>query len=368
MAGKNKEKVQAFALLLMNKLIKTNCCSLVFLVLLATLVNAQNKAGADFVAWEKSLRHLEHRLSIAKNQMERYEVNALLEKSFSEVLNIENSIKYPFDSLRLINVLSSHDLRFRIVTWMILHDDGSCTHNGFVQTYNKTSKKYLVQQLMDHSEKIKNPEAKTLTPSNWYGAFYYDLIATKYRGQVYYTLLGWDKNNLTSQKKIIEVVTVSPNGKVKFGNNIFVFEKQRFLRHIFEYSATATMILRYEVQTYTETISTSSPNTKKQSKQQQNSFTALKREMKPTTKTYYYKSPMIVFDKLQPIHANAKGIFSMYVADGDSHQAYVFDKGKWRLINTVEARNPEPPKKNTQATPKVEYNLFPPKPPKTKSD
>lgn len=342
---------------------KKHTTILAILLFFASTAFAQKKISVDFPAWERSLQHLEIELAQASNQMARYEVNDLLLKAFNELLTTENSIKYPFDSLKTLSVLTSPDKNIRLVTWMILHDNGSCMHFGYIQAYSKTAKKYIVYPLKDHSEQIKGPESKSLTTDNWYGAYYYDLVSTKYHRQIFYTLLGWDKHNMTSQRKLIEILTLSPSGKVKFGYNIFIGDKKRIMRHIFEYSATSSMVLRYEKQTYTETVQISTSKPRKRTKKQKESFSALKRDLKPSSKTVYHSAPMIVYDNLMPIHPNAKDIYSMYVADGDSHMAYKFMQGKWRQIKTVQARNQEPKK---QATPKkIDYQLLPPTPQKT---
>jgi hypothetical protein len=55
----------------------------------------------------------------------------------------------------------------------------------------------------------------------WIGNIYYRIILKKYEGKKYYTLLGYDENNLSSTRKWIEVLTFDEDGKPVFGGHYF---------------------------------------------------------------------------------------------------------------------------------------------------
>ncbi len=72
----------------------------------------------------------------------------------------------------------------------------------------------------------------------WIGAVYYKIIQTKNNNQQYYTLLGYDENNIRSNRKIIEVLTFV-NGEPVFGGRYFSFDKDAkksaINRYVMEY-------------------------------------------------------------------------------------------------------------------------------------
>ena len=66
---------------------------------------------------------------------------------------------------------------------------------------------------------------------------------------------------------------------------------------------------------------------------------------------------MIIFDRLIPLAQNLEGVYCYYVPATNIFDAYYFEKGKWKFVKDVDARNP--PKKVKRK--KVEYRLFPKK-------
>ena len=84
----------------------------------------------------------------------------------------------------------------------------------------------------------------------WIGAVYYKLVEKQAFGKNYYTLLGYDENNISSNKKIIEVLTFN-NGEPVFGGSYFSFEDNSVIkkypaRFIMEYKKNAGPRLTYD--------------------------------------------------------------------------------------------------------------------------
>jgi hypothetical protein len=84
----------------------------------------------------------------------------------------------------------------------------------------------------------------------WIGAVYYKIIQTEASGNNYYTLLGYDENNIRSNKKIVEVLSFE-NGQPMFGGSYFNFSdnsalKQNPGRLIIEYKKNASPRLVYD--------------------------------------------------------------------------------------------------------------------------
>jgi hypothetical protein len=82
------------------------------------------------------------------------------------------------------------------------------------------------------------------------GAVYYKLIYTTYQDKPYYTLLGFDENNIRSDKKIIEVLTFE-NGLPVFGKRNFVIQNaspamKNIARYVMEFKKETSPRLTFD--------------------------------------------------------------------------------------------------------------------------
>ena len=268
-----------------------------FLLLAAFNVFSQNSKESTpvFSAYEDTLKGFGKIILKGKSEEERYNANREFSALLEKALNEESSYFYPFDSLVTIARLNAPDNSFKIFNWHVPKDDGTFEYFGFIQTNFK--KNAVVYPLIDKSADIESPELKTLEPSKWYGAHYYQIIFQKKRGNKYYTLLGWDGNDRLTNKKIIDVIYFPGKGAPKFGANIFSMEKKSPRRIIFEYAKEASMSLKFH-------------EAKKQ----------------------------IVFDHLSPSQSHLAGQYQYYGPDL-SFDALEFKKGKWEYIKDIDARN-----------------------------
>lgn len=91
--------------------------------------------------------------------------------------------------------------------------------------------------LIDYSEFISDYDSIT-THTHWIGALYYRMIEKKHQNKTYYTLLGYDENDVRTARKWIDLLWFDDDGKPVFGKkDAFVFEndsikkpsQQRFL-------------------------------------------------------------------------------------------------------------------------------------------
>ncbi len=218
---------------------------------------------------------------------------------FKSVLSLPASYYYPFDSLKRIGKVRSPDKKIRAITWNLPLSDGTHQYYGFIQyAEKKKAKTIFLYTLEDLSWKSKMPENEVFTPESWFGALYYDIRQNKHAGKVYYTLMGFDFNDLYSTKKVLDVLTIDTDRKVHFGAPIFETEKGQFQqRIIFEYSAQAIMALRYD------------PDLK-----------------------------MIIFDHLSPIETGLEGVYKFYGPDF-SYDGYKFKAGRWKYYPDLDVRN-----------------------------
>jgi hypothetical protein len=228
-----------------------------------------------------------------------------------EALNMEGAFDFGFDSLTFIGRLTAPDKAFRIFNWNMPMDDGTHKYFAFIivdqdkidgkktkKSRMKTPGKYVVYELTDQSDFIRNPELASLNCDKWYGCLYYKIILTENKGKKYYTLFGWDGNTAMTWKKVIDVMTFGYDGQPVFGEEmLFQVKKITKRRIIFEFKAEMTMTLKYEE-----------------------------------------KDKKIVCDVLAPEVSGAEGMYQFYVNTG-AYDTYKWKKGKWLYVPDQDIRN-----------------------------
>lgn len=168
--------------------------------------------------------------------------------------------------------------------------------------------------LLDHAdtlpaERLLNAQ---LPHSTWLGALYYQIVTIKTKSTKYYLLLGYRPNGLHTSKKVIEPLSFGLSGQPLFGQRVFnVNGKQQLQRIIFEFSARASMALRFE----------------------------------PTLN-------MLVFDHLSPASPRYAGNAQFYGPDF-SYDGFKLDpkSGFWSYERDLDMRNPGKAKRNKATGP-----------------
>jgi len=265
-----------------------------------TLLSAVMFGQTNFIQWQAELKTLLENLARERNDSLKLIKNNAFKVKFKQTLEAENSFLFSFDSLQTIGKLVSEDQMVKVYTWNIHLNSGEFLYFGFIQNkIKKTKDKVYLWELTDQSATVLKPATDVLSPENWFGALYYEIIAAKKGKSKHYLLLGWDGNTDFSTKKLIEPLLFGSNGKPKFGAAVFVLKKGSFKRIIFEYSKRASMALRFDK-----------------------------------------KLNMIVFDHLSPSEPKYKDNYAYYGPDF-SFDAFKFKKGKWVYIADIDARNKE---------------------------
>lgn len=259
---------------------------------------SQNTDTLSMHKYEQMLSELFSNISKNSNDIERERINNMIVDNMEQVLLIEGSFSYHFDSLKNIGKIVSPDNRLRIFTWNLPYVNGTHKYFGFIQYYPPNENKFLLYKLIDCSDNYESPENLILSDTSWLGALYYEIIEKKYKGITYYTLIGFDFNSLLTAKKIIEVLYFEDDKVPVFGKAIFNYQNKLSNRIIFEYSAKVSMGLKYN------------------------------RDLK-----------MIVFDHLSPSKPSYTGHF-MYYGPDFSYDGLDFKDGIWHEVRDVDVRNP----------------------------
>lgn len=224
-------------------LVFCSCCS---------WATAQRITPADkkiLKAKEDSLKEVSVKLIQGINPADRFIADSIFTRRLVKALVIKNSFYYPFDSLKTISILYPPDSTFRIFTWQMMINENVVRQHGAIQmrTYDGSLK---IFPLIDKSDVTTNTLDTIGNNKGWIGAIYYKIIQKRSSNQNYYTLLGYDENNIRSTKKIIEVLSF-PNDEPVFGGRYFSYEDDRDFktstsRYIMEFKKDAGPRLNYD--------------------------------------------------------------------------------------------------------------------------
>jgi hypothetical protein len=208
---------------------------------------------------------------------------------------------YDLNTLDQFSEMWSKDSTLRIRSWYFALDDEYKQYNFHIDYFQNDS---LVSFGLSSNSQINGSEAfygKVCNKQDSIffkeGYFFYDLITTEGKFETYYTLLGWSKDNLTSQKKIIQ--TFKLNNKencLDFSPSILESaEGKATYQRIFEYGAQNTMKLKY-----------------------------------------IGEQEWILMDHLSPPTSQYEGVYEYYGPDL-SFDAYVWNNNRWQLKKDVDA-------------------------------
>ncbi len=225
---------------------------LFIMALICTCTFAQGINRADLKVLkqkEDSLRILSFKIIQGINAENRFTADSNFTRTLVRALKIPHSFHFPFDSLQTVSVLYSPDSVFRIFTWQLVINENIIRQHGAIQmkTYDGSLKLY---PLIDKSDVTTNVADTIGNHLGWIGAIYYKIILKKSSNQNFYTLLGFDENNIRSSRKIIEVLNFL-NDEPTFGGRYFSFEEDSVFktsqsRFILEYKKEAGPRLNYD--------------------------------------------------------------------------------------------------------------------------
>lgn len=218
-------------------------------------------------------------------------LESILETHYSKPENFGIELaKTPY-----LGQLISPDRKVQMLCWNLAFENGDFQY--FTVMVHQPEKGEVAVTVFEDSEDWERINRKTVRPNKWYGALYYKVLADKYKGKTYYTLLGWDgKDNITN-RKVVDVLTFQGNSVI-LGSSIFVAENDLPSHRLtYEYANDVSMALNWDE-----------------------------------------KEKMIVMDHLAPEDSRFEGQYQFYGPDF-SYDALQFKKGKWLLLRDVFAKN-----------------------------
>ena len=199
---------------------------------------------------EDSLKVFAFQILNGRNPEDRFTADSQFTKTFVRALQVKNSFYYPFDSLVSIAKVIPADSSFRIFTWQLPINGDIIRQHGAIQM-KTTNGALKLFPLIDKTDLIENIEDTVTSNRAWIGALYYKIIEEKSFGKKFYTLLGFDDNNMSSDRKFIEMLTFK-NGEPVFGGPFFSFpdntilHKKSMSRYVMEYKKDAAPRLTFD--------------------------------------------------------------------------------------------------------------------------
>jgi hypothetical protein len=262
------------------------------LIVLSSLVWFALDANADapdtaFLREKEAILLEQHNKMMQSTGSEKKTLELAFRDSLIRLFDHPEAPSYPFDSLKVIGRVKSDDNKLLVYTWNIPQPGGFHNYYCILQYYLKKEKKYTLIVLNEQPGFLNKYQQQMATAANWPGALYYKVVSTKYKGQTYYSILGFDFNNLVSNRKIIEVLTFDDQGEPQFVPNAFIYDGKPQNRIVFEYNERVQMTLDYDE-----------------------------------------KNKMIVFDHLAPFKPSLQNQYQFYGPDL-SYDAFIFKDGKW---------------------------------------
>jgi hypothetical protein len=228
-------------------------------------------------------------LRAAENDADKSLKNKIFKDYLYETIQSDNAFNYPFASLKSIGTIKSEDNLIRMFNWNVEQDDKSQKYYCYILRVDTKAKNEIkISELIDNSFALTPRPSEILDGKNWYGALYYKIIPLAKGNKQVYTLLGYDANTISSNIKLIDVLSFTGNTP-KLGSPIFKVGKETFNRMFYEHSEKAYMSLKFEAE--------------------------------------YNR---IIFDHLSPETPSMEGFYCYYVPDF-SYDAFKYIKDKWVL-------------------------------------
>lgn len=198
---------------------------------------------------EDTLQKAAYQILNGRNVEERFTADSQFTRTLVRALQIKNSFYYPFDSLVSIAKVVPRDSTFKIFTWQLVINGDVIRQHGAIQM-NTADGSLKLFPLIDQSDRINHIDDTITSNRAWIGALYYKIVEEQAFGRNYYTLLGFEDNNMVSDRKIIEVLTFK-DGQPVFGGPYFSFQNHNLqkgiiARYVMEYKKKASPKLSYD--------------------------------------------------------------------------------------------------------------------------
>jgi hypothetical protein len=238
-------------------------------------------------------------LAVSTNDEKRVEWSNLMEAKLVEMAAVSSDkdvYQADYAYWRFAKLMSP-DQRFRIINWNVPLQNGEHIYYGVIWIWSEKENRFFAVTLKDSQRDGDKWDARYFDAEQWPGALYYEIIPCKSKRRKEtdtYTLLGWDGRDNMTNAKVLDVIKIISNEKVRFGEGLFETPLGTKKRLMFQYSDEVSASFKY-----------------------------------------YPKKNAIVMDHLSPKNAMMEGIYADYGPDG-TYDLYQWEKGKWKLYTSID--------------------------------
>ncbi|MEI8225139.1 MAG: hypothetical protein WCG82_04360 [Bacteroidota bacterium] len=271
---------------------------LLYFFIIVAISTSTLKGQAPVNDTPQVLEKLYDRLLSNYIDIDRLRINDSIRFIIDSYVKSDTVFNHRFKNLRYLGQITSPDSLLKIVTWNLVLGSGQSRYFCYFIRKTEPGKENRIYRLTATYREEPVKTDTIYTEPDWYGALYYDIKPYIINDKKCWILLGIDYGNPSISRKIIEVLSFTPDASIIFGKKWFASGEKIKFREVFEYVSTGMMSLRF--------ISDIS----------------------------------IVFDHLVPLSPALKDDLQYYGSDY-SYDAYIFENGLWRLKINVDARNKE---------------------------
>jgi hypothetical protein len=244
------------------------------------------------------LDRLFKRILSTQDDNERMRLNDSVKLIVSQYVSSHSFSEMKIEGVKNLGQIVSPDNRVRILTWNLALRNSPGKY--FCYLIRKGEQGAADQVNFLNTEYTRDPirSDTVYTQADWYGALYYDIKPFHTDNRLCWVLLGVNLSDPLATRKIIEVLSYTPDNRLIFGRRWFDDGNTVAYRHVLEYSSSAVISLRF------------------------------------------MPDSSIVFDHLVPLQPQP-GDEKIYLAPDYSYDAFIYSDRLWNFNRNVDARNRE---------------------------
>jgi hypothetical protein len=267
-------------------------CMLIIISASTGLTRSQN--SSDVIS--DKLEKLYGRLRSDSDDSIRLRINDSIKLYIENFVNSDEIFTRTFSDLRYLGQITSPDSLIKIITWnLLLTKQPGRYYCYFIRKSSVHARNivYFLTQCYNDNPILTDT---IYTQSDWYGALYYDIRPCFAENKQSWVLLGINFCNPLMTRKVIDVLSFTPEDKITFGRKWFSNNGSINFRHVLEYSSGAVISLRFS---------------------QDNS---------------------VIFNHLVPLPP-LENDDRIYNGPDYSYDAFIFSDGLWNMSLNIDARN-----------------------------
>lgn len=261
-----------------------------FVLVTGTKIRANNPGVAEI------LEKLYDRIFESGDDDEKLRLNDSLRIIIGAYAESDSVFVHNFENLRYLGQITSPDRKLKIITWNVFLRNSPNRYFCYIirRDGRKMPNTVFTLSGMNREEPVRDDII--YTSADWYGALYYAIRPFRNNKQNCYLVLGLDYGNMRVSRKIIDVLTFSPDDSLILGLDCFIREESKKLREVLEYSPEGIVSLRME------------------------------------------DNKTVVFDQPVTVKTGHGDGYELSAA-GVSFSGYVLQRGNWKFVSDIDVKN-----------------------------